>query len=74
MEPGTLAVSTRPWGVLYVDSELIGNTPRTNVQVAAGTHVVRIMRDGFEPFERQIEVAPGQDLRLTDIVLRRVQP
>jgi hypothetical protein len=35
-----------------------------------GDHVVRVERDGFEPFERTITVAPGDTVRLTDIVLR----
>ena len=72
--PGRLFVNATPWGQVFVDDQLIGNTPRVGVPVAAGTHRVRVSRDGFDPFERTVQVAPGQDLRLTDIVLRESKP
>ena len=37
--------------------------------IAAGWHQVRIVRDGFAPFEQRVQVAPGGDVRLTGIVL-----
>ena len=72
--PGRLFVNATPWGQVFVDDEPIGNTPRVGVPIAAGTHRVRVSRDGFDPFERTVQVAPGQDLRLTDIVLRESKP
>ena len=72
--PGRLFVNATPWGQVFVDGELIGNTPRVGVPIAAGSHRVRVSRDGFDPFERTVQVAPGQDLRLTDIVLRESKP
>jgi protein kinase-like protein/PEGA domain-containing protein len=68
--PGRLFVNAIPWGQVFVDDASIGNTPRVAVPIAPGTHRVRVSRDGFEPFERTVQVAPGQDVRLTDIVLR----
>jgi hypothetical protein len=68
--PGRLFVNAIPWGQVFVDDAPIGNTPRVAVPVSAGTHRVRVSRDGFETFERTVQVAPGQDVRLTDIVLR----
>ncbi len=44
------------------------------MELTAGTHLIRVVRDGFEPYERQVEVAPGQEVRITNIVLRRLQP
>jgi hypothetical protein len=55
---------------LYLDGRSVGNTPRGNLALMPGDHVVRVERDGFEPFERTITVAPGDTVRLTDIVLR----
>jgi serine/threonine-protein kinase len=72
--PGRLFVNATPWGQVFVDDALIGNTPRVGVPISAGTHRVRVSRDGFDPFERTVQVAPGQDLRLTDIVLRESKP
>jgi len=37
--------------------------------VASGAHRLRVERDGFRPYERMIELASGQRLRITDIVL-----
>jgi serine/threonine-protein kinase len=67
--PGRLFVNATPWGTLFIDGQRIGNTPRANIEVAAGLHRVRVERDGFEPFEREIVVASGQVVRLVDIVL-----
>jgi len=68
-EPGRLFVSATPWGQLYVDGALIGNTPRANIQVLAGPHIIRVLREGYQPYEKTIQVAAGQVVRLTDIVL-----
>lgn len=67
--PGRLFVNATPWGQLYVDGRLIGNTPKANISVSAGAHRIRVVRDGYEPVERTILVPAGQDVRLTDIVL-----
>ncbi len=68
-QTGRLFVSSRPWGALYVDDKLIGNTPQANVEITAGTHRLRIVRDGFTPFEREVVVPAGQAVRLIDQIL-----
>ena len=72
--PGRLFINATPWGRIYVDDVLVGNTPKGALPVMPGTHRVRIMRDGYAPFERTIGVASGKDLRLTDIVLMELKP
>ena len=67
--PGRLFVGATPWGEVYVDGRLSGHTPLVALPIAAGWHQLRIVRDGFAPFERRIQVAPGEDVRLTGIVL-----
>ena len=57
-----------------MDGDLIGNTPRADVQVAPGAHQLRVVRDGFQPYEVAIRVTPGQELRMTDIVLQELKP
>jgi len=54
---------------VYLDGRPIGNTPQLDVGVPPGAHRLRVERDGFRPYERAIEVAPGQRLRITDIAL-----
>ncbi len=70
---GYAFINSSPWGQVYVDDLLIGNTPRVAVPLQAGLHVIRIVRAGFETYERQVIVAPGQELRLTDITLKARQ-
>jgi hypothetical protein len=71
---GWLFVNSAPWGEVYVDDVRVGNTPRTDVAVAPGVHRVRVVRDGFHSFEVTIPVAPGEVVRLTDIVLKELAP
>ena len=72
--PGRLFINATPWGQVYVDGELIGNTPRVNLPVSPGPHQLRVVRDGFQPYEVTIRVTPGQELRITDIVLPEIKP
>jgi hypothetical protein len=73
-EPGRLFVNATPWGQLFVDGQSVGNTPKGNLSLAPGPHTIRVVREGFEPFERAIQVAPGQVVRITGIVLVERQP
>jgi hypothetical protein len=66
-------VNATPWGQVYIDGNLIGNTPKANLSIAAGRHVLRVVHDGFEPYEALVVVQPGQEVRLTDIVLKEVK-
>ena len=70
--PGRLFVGATPWGELYIDDRLMGHTPKAALPIAAGWHQVRIVRDGFAPFEQRIRVGPGEDVRLIGIVLRNL--
>jgi hypothetical protein len=69
VSPGRLFVSATPWGVLYIDGQRMGNTPKADIELTPGAHRIRIERDGFEPYETDIEVASADTLRLTGIVL-----
>lgn len=67
--PGRLFVSSRPWGQVFVDGQLIGNTPLASATISPGAHVIRVVRPGFRSYEREVFVTPGQDIRLVDLVL-----
>jgi len=67
--PGRLFVNATPWGQLYLDGQLIGNTPRANISLDPGTHTVAVVREGYQSFVRVIRVAPRDTVRITDIVL-----
>ncbi len=72
--PGELFINARPWGRVYVDGEFVGNTPQAGLAIAAGVHAIRVVREGFEPYEAEIEIFSGRQRRITDIVLRPRQP
>jgi len=72
--PGTLFVNATPWGSVYVDGRLVGNTPQANLPVPPGVHVLRVVRDGFVPWEREVRLRSGETLRITDIVLEPIRP
>ena len=67
--PGQVSINSRPWGLVYLDGQLLGNSPRVNISVTPGEHRIRVTRVGFTTFEQTFTVAPGEDVRLTGIVL-----
>jgi serine/threonine protein kinase len=67
--PGRLFVSSRPWGQVFVDGQLIGNSPLARAAISPGAHVIRVVRPGFRSYEREVHVTSGQDVRLVDLVL-----
>ena len=69
VEPGLLSVNAIPWGSVSLDGQPIGNTPQIDRTVAPGRHRLRVERDGYRPYDRVIDLAPGQRLRITDIAL-----
>jgi len=74
MELGRLSVNALPWGNVYVDGQLLGTVPLRDLPVWPGTHLLRVEREGFQPYERTFEIASGQRLVITDIVLRELAP
>ncbi|MDH3497060.1 MAG: protein kinase [Gemmatimonadota bacterium] len=69
LETGRLFVSSEPWGRLSIDGSPAGRTPAIDLPIAAGTHRIRIERDGYAPFEQEIRVEPGAQVRRTGIRL-----
>jgi serine/threonine-protein kinase len=67
-----LSVSSIPGGTLYVDNRLIGATPK-RLPVAPGRHVIRIIRPGYRRYLSMIELGPGEERRLTGLVLERAR-
>jgi hypothetical protein len=55
---------------VYVDDRLIGPAIEMAVPVSPGSHVVRVTKPGFRAYTRTVDVATGEDRRLTDIVLQ----
>lgn len=56
---GKLVVNASPWGNVYVDGSLKGQTPLTIEKVPAGKHQIKVSREGFEEFSRNVEIGEG---------------
>jgi serine/threonine protein kinase len=70
--PGTLYISSRPWGDLFIDDAPIGTTPQSAVPLTPGRHHVRVTHDGFVPYDGWIDVPSAGTVRLTQIVLKEL--
>lgn len=57
--PAHLTVASLPGATVYVNGEAIGETPLIQHEVESGEHQVRLLREGFHPVERTIELASG---------------
>ncbi len=74
--PGFLFISTTPvLGDLYVDGVRLGQsfTP-AGLRLAPGRHVIRVVRTGYQPFDKAIDVAAGDTVRMTRIPLKPSAP
>jgi PEGA domain-containing protein/protein kinase-like protein len=69
---GFLSVSSRPWASVAIDGRPMGDTPLLGLILSPGRHQVRLTRDGFEPRELTVDVAPGQTVVLASIVLKEI--
>jgi serine/threonine protein kinase len=67
--PGWLFVNSNPWGQLYIDGQLVGNTPRVNIRLDPGNHTITVVREGYQTFVRVIRMTSRDTVRMTDIML-----
>ena len=64
--------SSAPGSFVFVDGRRIGPAPQT-IELEAGAHSVRVETEGFQLFEREVQIVPGQTLEL-EARLERVLP
>jgi len=68
---GNIDIRTEERGAaITIDGRERGTTPSAPLRVAAGTHVMRVYKDGFSPVEKRVEVAGKQTL----VVDARLEP
>ena len=60
---GVAISSSSPGSLVSVDGRRIGTAPQ-NVELEAGAHRVRVEKDGFQPFDREVQIIPGRTLEL----------
>jgi hypothetical protein len=63
---GTVLVQgAEPGSKIVIDGRDRGEAPTTPLRVPAGTHVLRVIREGFAPFEQQFSVAGARSSNVT---------
>lgn len=59
-------VDSEPAGsAVFVDRQLVGETPLELTQLRAGSHVVRIERDGYDRWTAAVLVAADKQTRVS---------
>jgi hypothetical protein len=63
---GGLAVDSRPAGAkVFVDGKLVGTTPMLLPSVPAGSHAIRLERDGYQRWSSSVRVVASEQNRVT---------
>ena len=63
---GTLIIESKPPGAkVYVDNKLTGTTPLSVQNVPAGSHAVRLERDGYRRWSSSVRVVAAERNRVT---------
>src|SRR4029077_13162679 len=63
---GALTIDSAPAGsAVFVDRQLVGKTPLQLTRLRAGSHVVRIERDGYDRWTTAILVAADKQTRVS---------
>ena len=69
---GALIVTTSPPGAdIYLDATLVGKTPKTIANVAAGTHQLTLVLDGYTNLNKGVEVRAGGSVVVYEILVRQ---
>ena len=69
---GSLVVVSRPTGAtVSLDGRVVGTTPLTLPEVAAGSHAVKLELDGYRTWSVAAEVVSGQQKRVSASLERR---
>jgi serine/threonine protein kinase len=65
-ETGSVNIESRPSGAtVYLDGRAVGTTPMNIGDVRAGTHSVRLERDGYKTWSASADIKGGEQNRVT---------
>lgn len=66
MLPGSLSIDSDPTGAaLFINDIDYGVTPYQREAIEAGDYAIRLVKEGFDPFEQTITVHPGEPMTRT---------
>lgn len=69
-ETGAVEITaTEEGAVVFVDGRRLGSAPQ-RVDLGAGSHTVRVEKEGFASFEREVHVVPARTLELEAHLVR----
>jgi class 3 adenylate cyclase len=72
---GTLLVTVRPWGEIYVDGQHRGEAPPLyELRLGSGRHRIEIRHPDFQPHVRTVDVANGARVEVRHVFLPKEQP
>jgi len=63
-KPATLAIDSESDARVIIDGKAVQGVPGTPFELAAGKHLVAILRDGRTPFAREISATRGETVKL----------
>jgi hypothetical protein len=63
--PAKVTVTTESDARIVVDGRTVATTPAAALELPAGKHLLAVLRRGREPFDTEITVVRGQELKLT---------
>lgn len=62
---GKLVVNASPWGNVYVDGELKGQTPLTIEKISSGKHTVKVERDGYAAASKTVTIIENSSEKIS---------
>ena len=72
---GTLLLTIRPWGEIYVDGRHEGDTPPLyELRLGAGRHKIEIRHPEFPSYVQTVDVSPGARIHIRYLFQAKVQP
>lgn len=64
-KPAKLALKTESDARISIDGRFVATAPTAPLELAAGKHLVTVLRRGREPFAKELSVERGQQMALT---------
>ncbi|MDH4183754.1 MAG: PEGA domain-containing protein [Nitrospinota bacterium] len=61
---GSLAISSTPPGIVFLDGKVQGKTPVDLDELSVGSHTVIIKRDGMTDYKREVKIVEGVKTRI----------
>jgi hypothetical protein len=63
---GALTVDSRPVGArVFLDGKLVGTTPLSSTEIAAGDHAIRLEHDGYKNWTGAVRIVASEQARVT---------